>query len=900
MATETVFVPSSVLEQRIHAGDFDGVIAALRGMSRPERKTHIAALREIDKRVTPARWSADEALLRWWGAQPTREQCSALGAALFFCGSGQDRTKVFAWDDRMYAFLDMLEPEVLKNLAEEMSGVGAWRASLAQRLVVEGLADRPDSDVYIMGLINAPRWTGSSKSTVLDMIALDPGLLDGPLMRLFEVEGSGDVNMASVEKYAYGKNTWSQALLELTRTGKLSRAVLIEKSLETLERDWPQFRAGWFSRFHDVLAPTADEMAPLTARYLGLCHSRIPPTVTLALASLAALLKAGRLDHDDLLDALAPVMSSAVKGQVDAALKLLDAVVKQEPGLGHAASALAQRALAHESPDLHKKVIARFSAWGFDAATRAEIEAVLPHVSATNQPALSALLGVAPQAKPQPAPASAPTRAGLPAPLDAARKLVPIVELDELVQTIAFVFENDEQVDEFERALDALVRLAPQLANARSELSPVIKRAAKLSADTRPVGAALALLLAFVIDANIFEASRNIHTSDHDLRRRIADLTAFAALGTGLSALSCATHRRGFIDPLVLADRIEAHSLAGISAQLDEQVRAILRLPSDPGTAALERFRTMAQTPLVQACRYALGDDVEVGAERALFLAACRIRHPGQDDPRVLATYGDVGPDGALAARYKWTVSEHRYEKTVSYHLGMERPQAQDGLDASLIAVHRNNVEDWRGYFGETEGSLLYAASVVPASLERFFAEGAFQIGYNTDWWEARWYDKAFLSLLMDPTVPATPHAVKMVALALGAKEPGQTALAIDVFVALLLEQRADVQAIASEIRWFVLGLMGKNARYAKSLASAARAHPAMPAAVVAALCIMLDSGAAAVPKDTGPLLELLLELLLVHGLALPAGARERIARLPLTGKAKAAQKDLLARLSIG
>jgi hypothetical protein len=139
---------------------------------------------------------------------------------------------------------------------------------------------------------------------------------------------------------------------------------LIEKSLSTLEKDWPQFRAGWFSRFHDLLAPTLDEMEPLNSRYLGLCHSRIAPTVTMALASLAALLKNGRLDHVALLEALAPVMSSAVKSQVDAALKLLDSVVKKEPGLGHAASALAQRALAHESAELHTKILARLDAGG--------------------------------------------------------------------------------------------------------------------------------------------------------------------------------------------------------------------------------------------------------------------------------------------------------------------------------------------------------------------------------------------------------------------------------------------------------------------------------------------------------------------------------------------------------
>jgi hypothetical protein len=899
MSTEATFVPATLLEEKIRAGDFDGAIAWLRASPLKERHAQRARVSMIRKQINAAGWQPNGPAAAWWGGKPTSEQEQVARAAVFFCGDAADRAGE-AWQfDRIYPHVDMLEPEARKRLAADIVDHRPASFSIAQRLIIDGHSERPAGDNYIVGLIGAMRSSRTGEENgILVHMAADPGLLDGPLLRVFEVEGTGETNLSSADKYTYGIQTWSHALVELIRMGKLERALLIERCLFTLEKDWPQFRAGWFSRFHDTLAPTVAEMLPLEERYLGLCHSRIPPTVTLALGSLAALFKEGHIRSAAMLDALTPVLSSAVKGQVDAALKLLDQVVKRDTTLAHQACALACRALTHESPDLHKKVISRIAVWGFDAATLADLASILPHVSAANQGALSALIGAAPLAAPAHAAMETQVRTGVMPALDPSRMLVPITEIDELVQTIALIFENDTEIDEFERALDALARMAPTLGSALPQLSPVIKRAAKLPLDHHTLGRALALALASALAGTRAKADATGRTSDDELARRIADLTGLIACQSGLSALSAATHRRGFIDPMTLASRIEAHAGAGIVSTLDEQVRAILRLPSGQDRQVQSRFRTLPQSAFVQACRHALGDDVAIGNERALYLAAARIRHPGQDDPKVLAAYGDVGPDGALAVRYTWSAEEWKGAGNLSYHLRLSQPAPPEELDSSLLAMHRGLSNEWRsGYFCWGEGSLLYAAAIVPASLEAFFASGAFQIGFNTDWWEARWYDKAYLNVLSDPTVPATPSAVKMMAFALGAKEPGQTALAVDVFVTLLLEQRLDAQSVAQEIRWFVLGQMGKNARYAKSLGQAARAHSTMAPAVVTMLCTMLDTGPAPAPKETAALLDLLLELLLSRGLSLPAGAREAIAGLRLTGKGKAAQKELLARL---
>ena len=134
---------------------------------------------------------------------------------------------------------------------------------------------------------------------------------------------------------------------ELGEQGVYPRAVLIDKTLSALERGWIQYRSGWFSGFHEMLAPTVEEMRPHAGRYLALLASRIPPTVTFALESVATLDDAGHIDARALLDALRPAFSSAVKGHIEAGFKILDRLVKRDSKHALRAAQLIVPALAH-------------------------------------------------------------------------------------------------------------------------------------------------------------------------------------------------------------------------------------------------------------------------------------------------------------------------------------------------------------------------------------------------------------------------------------------------------------------------------------------------------------------------------------------------------------------------
>jgi len=318
------------LEAAIRAGDKPGTIEALKQLPPAARRSRREGLLAMGEQMQRSHWEGDFQDLSW-GCQATAAHWSARDAALMVCGQPAD-------------LLLRAVGRVVMN-AEEWAGLcqtfgidmAAWRAQMqtaaetaldqpngiveVQRMVAAGLIDRPQGDAYSIGLIALPRavrWVGGGD--VYALFREDPGLHIAAL-RLFEVEGTSEHNLAAVDKYAHEENQmWSQIFLRGVDTSAYTRGQLLDKTLGTLAQDWPQFRAGWFSRFHKLLVPTLEEMTPRSGQYLALCQSRIPPTVTLALEAIKVLLQAETVDGEALLEGLSPVLTSNVKAQVDAAL----------------------------------------------------------------------------------------------------------------------------------------------------------------------------------------------------------------------------------------------------------------------------------------------------------------------------------------------------------------------------------------------------------------------------------------------------------------------------------------------------------------------------------------------------------------------------------------------------
>src|SRR5262249_28739655 len=148
---------------------------------------------------------------------------------------------------------------------------------------------------------------------VRDAFLNDPELLEREVWRLFEVEGNGEFSLAARDKYSRNEATWEAGLVALAAEESLPRARLLDASLDALQRDFAQFRAGWFSRFHEALEPTIEERSERRERYLDLVSSKIPPTMSFALSALSKLDRVNRLPSAAIIERIGPALAARAK-----------------------------------------------------------------------------------------------------------------------------------------------------------------------------------------------------------------------------------------------------------------------------------------------------------------------------------------------------------------------------------------------------------------------------------------------------------------------------------------------------------------------------------------------------------------------------------------------------------
>src|SRR5258708_872530 len=220
----------------------------------------------------------------------------------------------------------------------------------------------------------------------------------------------------------------------------------LDAGLAALSRDFIQFRAGWFSRFHEALEPTPAERSARVDAYLRLLGSSIPPTVAFALNAVAFVDETQPLPASRLLGALQPVLAARGKAVVKTALQLLGHLAKRDPAARAEVCIQAVPALLNEATDVQKSVFDLLENQGDirDSTLRTKIGELAGAVAASLKSRLAKWLG-------ESATAAQPKRAlnsnqselpfKVPSRVDPARAVQPIADLDDLIHTASAVLE---------------------------------------------------------------------------------------------------------------------------------------------------------------------------------------------------------------------------------------------------------------------------------------------------------------------------------------------------------------------------------------------------------------------------------------------------------------------------
>src|SRR5260370_30149762 len=181
-----------------------------------------------------------------------------------------------------------------------------------------------------------------------------------------------------------------------------------------------------------------------------------------------------------------------------------------------------------------------------------------------------------------------------------------------------------------------------------------------------------------------------------------------------------------------------------------------------------------------------------------------------------------------------------------------------------------------------------WCATVSPLWREGWFAAGCHDLAWNLDWWEANWSTRAYLETLVQPRTEIGPMGGLLLALGLGAKEPGENMLAVDALIASLGEGRLAGSALGRALIEAASSGAIKFARWSKQLARAAQAGPPQANAIFLAVEALFESGQGREAADYFKLVELERELAHQTGLRLsPPGAITTLEAIATGGKTK-------------
>ncbi len=838
----------AAFQKALQAGDETAIARSLVGANEAERQALYPLAADWDKQ--------NELKLEHFRNNSflsVSERRTALGAALLGTATLARIKRVKFAPSSSQAKFDILserKPDWLEDWAgRELSDTNPdWIA--VRMLVRAGCLTRPTGHDYISAMVQ--RLAGNAP----ELLREDPDLLNHEVWRMFEVEGGQQSSLAATDKY---RGRWTEALLECEADGRLSREKLLDASLAALDRDFAQFRAGWYSRFHEELRPSPAERAQHAESYAVLCASRIAPTVSFAVRALAAIDGDSGLDPALVEEWLPRALGCRDKGTAERALVLLANAGKSGADRRARIARAAAIGLSNESLEVQGRVLNLIAAGAPD-----EVDAIV-------EPYLDTLAASVKARLRQP-----PSRpAGAPAVAEAVAGIAPIGSLDELVETLAILLENQGPPESIDRALAGTGTIGVERpANFARLVEPLIRRASKIAAssDRPPLAKALAsFTLAWTTGEPQPAVTYPPSSIPEFLLMRLRLHAAAAAARTPVPPLALPCDSAGWIDPRVLVERLKASGIRdlpeGRSAVGIELAAAIARL-AIPGREEALVAAAEQRDGAGSILRWALGGpgDLPTGPEEVL-AAAEAVR---------------AGSSGGGEFAVTWGAKTWKVDGVVYSHWEPGVTGRSPGWTNMPESLEAPELTRW-------------CATAWPGGRESWAAAGVRWIGDNLDWYSAHWADVVFLQALIPASMPLGPMCHTLVALGLGAKNDEQGLAAADCAIAAFSDGRMSAGDLAAAMIPLIPTV--KCGRWAKRLHQISRASPMHGETVFDTLEIVFAPLARAMPRDFSKMLELLHELTHERGrqLTLP----QTLAALldaPLSGKPAKLRAALVRR----
>ena len=746
-----------------------------------------------------------------------------------------------------------------------IENLDARAVRIARHLIATGAAHKPDSDAYTLALVSHPEAFDLSsggdawrRTNVIAVLRHNPDLLVDDVWRVFEVEGGGENSLAAHDKYSREENGWRAALVELGSDGSLDRDRLLDASLDALQRGFAQFRAHWFSAFHEALRPTLAERSARASTYLSLTASPIGPTTSMALKALAQIQKQGGLDPAEVVSQIGPALLTPSKGAAIQALALVSRAGDSDPALRVDAAELIVAALGHSSTDVQKAAAAQLHSWFPNApdALATSVHAVAQGCHPTVRSDLAIWLrdgGRTSDRQPPPSAGSSRPQVAEPS------ELRPVSDLEDLLERTATSLEAPGSPDELEAVITAIAAAGHGAVAGQRRTLTLARRAAAVGRTGSPTQQLLAqLVIAWVTpdDATTQPRAQSSTNALADLLcARVDAVTEHVRHGEPFVPMAAPTGRSGVIDPAVLAERLRAASEEPHPAEL---TMALLRLAPDRDRLREARGLLPGHDPVARWFEEWAG-------------------HCERDATR----------PSAWSCTTRTTARGHTFRELHVEGLGTITPPSWP-VPVTLGSGR------W-GRFASDASGVAWMGSVIPGLPATWARLGACTIGPTSGLRDVAHGHPALLERFFDQDVVLGDDASLLLALALNDQRAAVRTVAVDVTISALDDRRLDPRGLGEQVgRLASTGLVTPS-RWVRPLADIADATTDHRAAVLQGLEHAFAVCEPRKPQELLGLLELFETLALDSGRALTDGvARASLSRVAGTSKtAKAAARVL-------
>ena len=790
--------------------------------------------------------------------------------------------------------------------------------------------------------------TGKPGVSVLEELRKDPALIVDGLWNIFEITAFRRNWCFTTHDHFHH---WKTAFCELIRDKTLPPDRVLDGCFRAIQRPFSDHHVKWFVQLLERLIaemPINEDVLAGDPRFLSLLELSQPSPRGLGLAILERLLKKDKIDLRGIAGRLVPLLREEARSKPKKVLVILEKIARQRSDLRHEVFDTLLEGLRHETAEIQDaslNLLIGFDAMN-DAATCDSVRKMADDLAASVRKRLADFLpATSKPTKPMPVTEEIAGLRATGQSLEAVREpIVPICNFDELLDLAIRLAESAHDPDEIERLLDGLSRLGyEEPEDFERKTAPLLKRIFRLMGNQKdydseefqlwmhlpfcgifPIHDCIYLLLTWVLkqvptSTCSWEERPLIHrvnkvkvfrikvrgrvwmTWSYPRERSIAcppfqlfseHVKAIAerlARRESQQLLSTPTHRDGWIDPTIFAERlIEAHRTRVVPGEHD-RVLALLRLDFPTRDLALREIEQRLKTKdeYVEAVRYALGaSHVKIGKTPHYWIAAARCRSPFADDPAIDRAFPGYGPDAGRTASYTLKAGEH-----VGIDVQCSPSPDNSNVDWSLfptVGLHTPIKEHPMNFQQEHRWKLL----IWPQNLDP--AIGSAIQPHSSGWFDAA-YDtgfQPFIDVMQRRDVPIHKIGAAAIFTALAIKCSSVHTAAMDSLIITLEQGRLTPETMTEAVQEILPLDRLIVTRWLKPLKTTAEQsdhHAAAVRDLLENIVQLIHS------KSVGGFLELLHELCILTGSSIREPACRRfLESLTGTGKAAKLAKKLL------